>query len=157
MKRHLVFIFILLVLVPLIAVAETAPLKVAVIAPPSLHHVPSAQRVQKALRHAATDLDIGDRPLPNLVLVCADRQTADVMMLARDVDLSIDTLDSNRQVYRVTIVGDTSDRSLAVAMVWFVNTHFRLGWSTPRLMKLAGHIRDDLEQTVEARELAGGR
>lgn len=150
MKGHLFF----LLLVSLVTHAETAPAKVAVIAAPSLH-VPSVQRVTKALHHAATEFDVDAAAIPNIVLVCADRRTADVMMLARNVDLSIDTLmDANRPVYRVTIVGDADNRALAVAMVWFINTHFHLGWSTPRLMKLAGHIRDDLEQTVEVSELA---
>jgi len=160
MKSHLVVVFVVIFFVPLVAVAETPSPKVTVIAPPSLHHVPSVQRVTRALRHAVTDLAVGDRAVPNVVLICADRQTADVMMLASDADLSIVKMtlrDPDRQVYRVTIVEDTSDRALAVAMVWFVNSHFQLGWSAPRLMKLAAHIRDDLQKTVETRDLAAKR
>ena len=154
MKRHLIFIL----LVPLVGVAKSESPKITVIAPVVVHHVPSVQRVTQALHHAATDLNIGNRPIPNVVLICADRQTADVMMLAPDVDLSIDTLmEADRPVYRVTMVGDTSNRAVAVAMVWFLNTHFRLGWTTPRLMKLAAHIRDDLDVTVTANELADGK
>jgi hypothetical protein len=136
---------------------KTSP-TVAVIVTPGVRHVPSTQRVSRALRHAALDLDVGNQDLPSIVLVCADRRTADVMMLAPNVDLSIDSLtDKNRQVYRVTIVSDTSDKAVAAAMVWFINTHFHRGWSSPRLMKLAAHIRDDLEQTVEASALAEGK
>ena len=150
--KGLLVVCVLLLLPFLEASAQPSP-SVAVVASPAIRHMPSEKRVARALRHAATDLHVADQELPNVVLVCVDRRAAAVMKLQPSTAVSIDAA-PERQVYRVLLVDDISDRAIAAGMVWLVDRHFRLGTSTGQMWQLAAHIRDDLQQTVGADELA---
>jgi hypothetical protein len=128
---------------------------VAIITSPSLHHVPSIQHMQQVLRYAAVELRVSDRPMPRLVILFADRHTADVLQMSPGAAVLVDASDDpGRNVYQATIVDDTGDGAMSTAAIEVLNHYFRLGLTQPRIMAAVAKVRDNLSQVVRVEELA---
>ena len=111
--------------------------------------------MQQVLRYAAMELRVSDRPMPHVVILFADRHTAEVMQMKPGTAVLVDaSADPERNVYQATIVDDTSDGATTSAVVEVLNHYFRLGLTKPRIMASVAKVRDNLSQIVRVEELA---